>query len=370
MTAGLLNGAAPRPPLGWQNWNGFGMNFNASLIRRTASAMSQNGLLGAGFSLLSLGGSTYPHQGIPPWNSSDPTKRQYLIVRNSTGYYQIDPARFPGPGSTADCLNETILSVCLKSGKEPDECGCFNGNEGMRLVTQEVRAKGYSWGSYSNMAGCQVEECNRSDLNASYYDDFVTQDWSLFVGDWGSSYVMVDVVGMVTPKGFDRISWSRAVMNKWSTKAQATSEAGAVILHDCHNGCASTYAGPTVVAAPCNASDPAQHWMVPIPPRINSTNKFANGTAFLVNGDSGMCVGCSDSTIAGECANTAERLGNGSGLGLGMQACQQSVNWISSQNFNYTDTDQIVRRGKDQVSGLQVQSMYKVFLIHTLLDLL
>ena len=41
---GLDNGAAPRPPMGWQSWNGFGMQFNASLFRRMASAIEANGL--------------------------------------------------------------------------------------------------------------------------------------------------------------------------------------------------------------------------------------------------------------------------------------------------------------------------------------
>lgn len=104
---GLDNGAALRPPMGWQNWNGFGMAFNASLFREMAAAMKANGMLAAGYNLLSAGGSTYPHQGLPPrWNSTNDTNIINVIVRNSTGYYQIDPARFPGPGSSAECLDE------------------------------------------------------------------------------------------------------------------------------------------------------------------------------------------------------------------------------------------------------------------------
>ena len=37
----LDNGAALTPPLGWQNWNGFGMRFNASLFRSMAAAMKR-----------------------------------------------------------------------------------------------------------------------------------------------------------------------------------------------------------------------------------------------------------------------------------------------------------------------------------------
>ena len=32
----LDNGAASAPPLGWQSWNGFGMNFNATLFLEQA----------------------------------------------------------------------------------------------------------------------------------------------------------------------------------------------------------------------------------------------------------------------------------------------------------------------------------------------
>lgn len=68
--------------------NGFYMNFNASLVRRTAAAMKSRGLLQAGFSYLSIGGSTYAHPVAnepPPWHN--------LIVRNATGFVQIDPGR-------------------------------------------------------------------------------------------------------------------------------------------------------------------------------------------------------------------------------------------------------------------------------------
>jgi hypothetical protein len=57
LALGLNNGAALTPPLGWQNWNGFGMRFNASLFKDMADAMAKNGLLAAGYTLISAGGS-------------------------------------------------------------------------------------------------------------------------------------------------------------------------------------------------------------------------------------------------------------------------------------------------------------------------
>lgn len=68
----------------------FGMAFNASLFRSMAAAMKENGLLAAGYDLISAGGSTYPHQGLPPrWNSTNDSNIINLIVRNSSGYYQV-----------------------------------------------------------------------------------------------------------------------------------------------------------------------------------------------------------------------------------------------------------------------------------------
>jgi hypothetical protein len=34
------------------------------------------------------------------------------------------------------------------------------------------------------------------------------------------------------------------------------------LLHDCHNGCASVFGGPTLAVSPCNRSDTSQHWTV------------------------------------------------------------------------------------------------------------
>ena len=102
-------------------------------------------------------------------------------------------------------------------------------------------------------------------------------------------------------------------MTKWQQIMAAYQAKGgkAGVLHDCHNGCASAFGGPTLVAKPCNASDPAQHWSVDVAAGANSG---------LVNGANGMCAGCGDGPL-GDCANGALAAGNGTGVGLGMQAC-------------------------------------------------
>jgi hypothetical protein len=120
LVCGLDNGAALTPPCGFNPWqvrpyeftrpvptecvehaalmsrpcrNGFKMNFNGTLIVHTAEAMKENGLLAAGYSYLTLGGSTYLHAAVAPYNRSG-GGLGHVIVRNSTGHVQIDPARY------------------------------------------------------------------------------------------------------------------------------------------------------------------------------------------------------------------------------------------------------------------------------------
>ena len=82
ISTALVNGAALTPPLGYTPWNGFKMNFNSSLMLRTAHAMKANGMLDAGYDLLTIGGSTYAHSTIAPWNKHGPMSN--VMVRNST----------------------------------------------------------------------------------------------------------------------------------------------------------------------------------------------------------------------------------------------------------------------------------------------
>lgn len=94
--------------------------------------------------------------------------------------FPVSPA---GPGSSAECLDQAKLRACLAKSKgsnpaawpqgNPADCGCRNGNEGMKTLSDELRAMGFSWGSYSNEAGCKVAACNTSALNSSRMRGFV-----------------------------------------------------------------------------------------------------------------------------------------------------------------------------------------------------
>jgi hypothetical protein len=55
-------------------------------------------------------------------------------------------------------------------------------------------------------------------------------------------------------------------MTRWRELIDAAVSKGAppILLHDCHNGCGSPFGGPTLAVAPCNFSDPAQQWSLPL----------------------------------------------------------------------------------------------------------
>ncbi len=274
----------------------FHNNINASLFRDTAAFMKESGLLAAGYTYVTLGGigyangSTYP-AGQQHWGPMGPGN----ISRNATGFLQVDPVRFPG------------------------------GNEGMRALTDEVRAMGFKWGSYteSGTAGCNGAKGSS--------EGFEEQDAALFFHDFKSEYLMVDSCGIevlppphgppkdwpVCPDCDPRHAQSRWEMTKWRQMIDAAVAKGAppIVLHDCHNGCGSDFGGPTLALAPCNESDPAQHWALPV-----------NGSyGGLVNAANGFCAGCV-SVGNGQCANDAAVLSADDAdanatHGFGMQAC-------------------------------------------------
>ena len=273
------------PVLGWSNWNAWHNNINASIFHGTATFMKESGLLTAGYNYVTLGGigyangSTFP-TGSHSWGPDGPGN----ITRNATGFLEIDPVRFPG------------------------------GNEGMRALSAQIRAMGFRWGFYTE-AG--TTGCNGARGSSEGYEE---KDAALFFEDFKSEYLMVDSCGIVVkppphgpPKDWPlcpgcspRHAQARWEMTQWRNLIDAAVTKGTVpgvVLHDCHNGCASDFGGPTLVAAPCNTTDPAQQWSLPLDGSYGA----------LVNAGNGLCVGC---VSTGSCG------GDGSnGTGYGMQAC-------------------------------------------------
>ena len=273
------------PAMGYSNWNSFQNKINASLFRDTAKFMKDSGLLDAGYIYITLGGigyangSTYP-SGAHSWGPGGAGN----ITRNATGFLQVDPVRFPG------------------------------GNEGMRELTDDIRALGFKWGHYTESG---TKGCNGARGSS---EGFEVQDAALFFEDFKSEYLMVDGCGIearpppagppnpypVCPGCSPAHAQSRWEMSRWRTlidEAVANGTVDGVVLHDCHNGCGSDFGGPTLALAPCDPSDAAQQWSLPL-----------DGTyGTLTSAGNGMCAGC---VSTGSCGGDGTN-----GTGLGMQAC-------------------------------------------------
>ena len=294
---------AERPPLGYSNWNGFHNRINTSLFLETAQFMKSSGLLDAGYDLVTLGGIGYANGSTFPdsasgWGPAGPGN----ITRNASGHLQVDPVRFPG------------------------------GNEGMRKLTDAVRALGFRWGHYTESG---TSGCNGAHGSSEGYEQ---QDAALFFEDFRSEYLMVDSCGIEPrepphgpPKDWPlcpsnspgcgpraaQAQWEMTTWRELIDSYVSNHTVPAVILHDCHNGCGSPFGGPTLAAVPCNESDPAQHWSLPLDGSVGGLTSAANG----------LCLGCASSPVPDThravngtaCANDAETKDGGSGLG--MQAC-------------------------------------------------
>jgi hypothetical protein len=309
------NGAARTPTRGWQNWNGFSNDFNASLTLEVAHFLKDSGLLAAGFEYLTLGGMGYAEHGDPQIVPGFPNIPKQNITRNATGHLQVDAARFPGPGSSAGCLaGGAELAECLLANNysSPEACGCVNGNEGMRNLTDYLRSLGFKFGIYT-AAG--INACDGAHGTSEGYEQ---QDADLFVNDWKAEYLMVDSCGAPAmppphgpPPGFPG-GQGRWELTRWHNMLAAKQQSGAqpILLHDCHIGCGSNFAGPTLAVKPCDAADPHQQWAFDI-----SGNHSA-----LVDQARGLCAGCGGGPMSG-CGGSARNSGNASGVGLGMQAC-------------------------------------------------
>ena len=238
-----------------------------------------------------------------------PADNKYVTVRNSTGFYQIDPGKFPGAGSSASCASgDAQFMACMKQtgswlghnathqwSGQPELCGCKNGNNGVKQLSEALHRMGFGFGSYAGSGGlCQVEACNTAANNASKFQGFIDQDFDVLLREWQSDYIMIDSVGATYPGSRsdpEYFRWNADMMKKWREKIDSANLDHPVILHSCHNGCATQFTGPTLVAAKCDESDPRQRWMV----STNTTPAYMSThveTGLLHDASTGLCAGC------------------------------------------------------------------------------
>ena len=105
-------GVADTPQMGWSSWNCFMTEINEDLIKATADAMVDLGLVDAGYVYLNLDDG---------WHGE----------RDENGFVHEDPVKFPsGMKALADYLHERGLKLGIYSDAGNFTCACYTGSLG------------------------------------------------------------------------------------------------------------------------------------------------------------------------------------------------------------------------------------------------
>lgn len=120
------NGVALTPPMGWSSWNTFRNNINEDLIKDTAKAMKESGLLEAGYNYVNLDDC---------WHSS---------MRDSDGRLQGDLSTFTsGIKSLVEEINKMGFKVGIYSSNGTLTCEDLPASLGNERIDAETFAE---WG--------------------------------------------------------------------------------------------------------------------------------------------------------------------------------------------------------------------------------
>ena len=115
-----------KPPMGWNSWNTFGCNIDESLIKETADAMVESGMLDAGYEYLVIDDC---------WSKKK---------RDENGRLVADPVKFPsGMKAVADYVHSKGLKFGMYSCAGTYTCAGFPGSFDYEFIDAETFA---SWG--------------------------------------------------------------------------------------------------------------------------------------------------------------------------------------------------------------------------------
>jgi alpha-galactosidase len=175
---------APLPPMGFNTWNKFGCNVDERLIRETADAMVETGMLAAGYRYLVIDDC-------------------WQVSRDTNGRIVADPERFPdGMKALADYVHGKGLLFGLYTDLGPKTCAGRPGSLGF----EDLDAASYAeWG----VDYIKVDWCNTDDLQAPFqyakFRDALRQTGRpivLSICEWGRN---------------DPWTWARGVGQLWRT---------------------------------------------------------------------------------------------------------------------------------------------------------
>ncbi|KAK3653084.1 hypothetical protein LTR22_011322 [Elasticomyces elasticus] len=175
--AGFNNGVGKLPALGYDTFNAFGCDYNASSVAAQAKVMQKHGLVDLGYKILILD-DCYA-----------------LKERNETGHMVADPAKFPSglPAFSAQ-INKLGMKLAAYGDNGYQTCAGYPGSYGRELQDLQTWS---SWGmSYLKYDNCYIPADNTTQENmlgrfqrmASAIEEFAAQTGITFeysLCEWG-----------------------------------------------------------------------------------------------------------------------------------------------------------------------------------------
>jgi alpha-galactosidase len=178
------NGLAATPPMGWNDYNAYGLDVTETLVLQTADRMVSSGLRDAGYRYVTIDDG---------WMAG---------TRDAAGNLRADPARFPhGIAALADYLHARGLKLGIYADAGVKTCGGLPGSLGHERQDAALFA---SWGvdylKYDNCyagPGCQQHTCTPGHAQAARERYAAMRDALLAGGrpivfsicSWGTSQV-------------------------------------------------------------------------------------------------------------------------------------------------------------------------------------
>jgi len=177
---------APVPPMGFNTWNKFGCNVDETLIRGTADALVETGMLDAGYKYLVIDDC-------------------WQVSRGADGRIVADPKRFPGGmKALADYVHAKGLLFGVYSDIGPRTCAGRPGAAGFFDIDAATYA---DWGvDYIKVDWCNCDDLDAPSEYASFRDALrrTGRPIVLSICEWGRN---------------DPWTWAKGVGQLWRTTA-------------------------------------------------------------------------------------------------------------------------------------------------------
>jgi alpha-galactosidase len=141
----LSNGLALTPPMGWNDWNTFGCNVNASLVEQTAQFMVSSGMQAAGYHYVNIDDC---------WMAQN---------RDANGNLVPDPTKFPnGIKAVADYVHSLGLGLGIYESAGTATCQGYPGSLGHEQQDADsFAAWGVDYLKYDNRAPQRAGQAKR-----------------------------------------------------------------------------------------------------------------------------------------------------------------------------------------------------------------